>query len=106
MSTPESKVKAKVKRILDDLKVYHFSPVMTGFGRSGIPDIICCVNGHFVGIECKAGANRPTALQARELRAIHDAGGSAFVVNEKNIEELWELLVMLRDDGDVRAMMQ
>ncbi len=80
--------------------------MMNGYGRAGIPDIICCVRGQFVGIECKAGSNRPTALQARELRAISEAGGITFVVNEDAIEELWQQLVLLRDDGDIRAMMQ
>jgi Holliday junction resolvase len=53
MATPESKVKKKVKKILDDLGAYHFSPMATGFGRSGVPDIIACYKGKFIGIECK-----------------------------------------------------
>jgi hypothetical protein len=31
MATPESKVKLKVKKILDELEAYHFSPMMTGY---------------------------------------------------------------------------
>ena len=61
-NTPEGKVKASVKKILDELHVYHFSPFQAGMGRAGIPDIICCYNGRFIGIECKAGNNITTAL--------------------------------------------
>jgi len=100
--TPEGKVKKRVKAILDELKVYHFSPMQNGMGRAGIPDIVACHNGKFVGIECKAGNNKPTALQERELNRILNAGGEAFVINEENIEQLREELIWMnrqsRDD--------
>ena len=43
--TPEGKVKARVRRILEINKVYHFLPATGGYGRSGIPDIIGCYRG-------------------------------------------------------------
>jgi Holliday junction resolvase len=102
MMTPEGKVKKRVKAILDELKVYHFSPMQNGMGRAGIPDIVACHNGRFVGIECKAGSNKPTALQERELNRILNAGGEAYVINEENIEQLREELIWMnrqsRDD--------
>jgi hypothetical protein len=102
MMTPEGKVKKKVKAILDELKVYHFSPMQNGMGRAGIPDIIACHGGKFIGIECKAGDNKPTALQERELNRILNAGGEAYVINEENIEQLREELIWMnrqsRDD--------
>lgn len=99
-STPEAKVKKAVKAILDEMHVYHFSPFQAGMGRAGIPDIICCYNGRFIGIECKAGNNITTALQNRELAAIHAAGGFAFVIRETNIGELKERLLWLKTKGD------
>lgn len=98
--TPEAAVKASVKAILDEMHVYHFSPFQAGMGRAGIPDIICCYNGRFIGIECKAGNNITTALQNRELAAIHAAGGFAFVIRETNIGELKERLLWLKTKGD------
>jgi len=92
-STPEKKVKDKcVKLILSYPQTYYFYPVMTGFGRSGIPDIICCVRGKFLAIECKAGDNKPTALQERELQKINEAGGVSLVINETNLTMLDEIL--------------
>jgi Holliday junction resolvase len=102
MMTPEGKVKKRVKAILDELKVYHFSPMQNGMGRAGIPDIVACYGGKFIGIECKAGSNKPTALQERELNRILNAGGEAYVINEENIEQLREELIWMnkhsRDD--------
>ena len=91
-STPEKKVKDKVTKLLKSMGIYYFSPATHGFGRSGVPDLICCYNGLFVGIECKAGKNVPTALQEKEMQAIRDAGGCTFVVNEQTVEQLAEKL--------------
>ena len=91
-TTPEAKVKAKVVGILKDEGAYYFFPATHGYGRSGVPDIVACVNGHFFAIECKAGKNKPTALQVREIETIRKAGGVAVVANEENWELVRELV--------------
>lgn len=93
--TPEGKVKAQVKRILDDYDIYHFSPFQAGMGRAGIPDIICCCDGKFLAVECKAGKGKTTPLQERELAQIRGHGGVALVINEDNIDELKEAIKWL-----------
>ena len=89
--TPEKKVKNKVVGILKQHGAYYFSPATYGYGRSGIPDIVACYQGQFIGIECKAGSNTTTALQDRELARIEKAGGTALVINEDNTDliTLW-----------------
>jgi Holliday junction resolvase len=89
---PEAKVKKQVKKILDDIGAYHFSPMSGGFGRSGVPDIIACYKGRFIGIECKAGKNEPTLLQKHNIKEIQRNQGLAIVVNEDNIEALLTLV--------------
>ena len=96
--TPEAKVKKKVTTILKSYGAYYFYPVTGGFGRSGVPDIICCLRGKFIGIECKAGDNKPTALQEKNLREIREAGGFAFVVNEDNIDSLERILEAMTNE--------
>jgi Holliday junction resolvase len=93
--TPEKKVKKKITDLLNEMGVYHFSPYMSGMGRAGIPDIIACCHGAFVAIEAKAGDNKPTALQEREISRINTAHGHALVVNEDNLDELRLLLTKL-----------
>ena len=94
--TPEGKVKAKVVKILREEGVYYFFPATHGYGRSGVPDIIVCVAGKFLGIECKAGKNKPTALQVHEIEQIRGAGGVAVVVNEFNWDSVRELIKSMR----------
>jgi len=90
--TPEWKVKRAVRLMLDKLGAYHFMPPANGFGRAGIPDIIACIDGHFIAIECKAGKGQTTALQDRELNAILNAGGTTYIARENNLDELQQLL--------------
>ncbi len=82
-ATPEAKVKAKVVKALKDIGAYYFYPVTGGYGRSGVPDIVACVKGRFIGIECKAGKNKPTGLQLKNLSDISAAGGVALVINDE-----------------------
>jgi hypothetical protein len=94
--TPEGVVKTAVRRLLTAEGVYYFSPAANGFGRAGIPDIICCVHGLFLAIEIKAGKGKTTALQDREIAAIKNNGGLALVVNETNINEVKEHIEWIR----------
>lgn len=97
-TTPEGKVKARLKKHLDAMGIYHFSPFQAGMGRAGVPDIIGCYRGLFVAFECKAGKNKPTALQEREMNAIRTAKGLAFVINEDNVDNIQELLQWTRKE--------
>jgi hypothetical protein len=90
MATPESKVKAKGVEIFKKYRAYYFFPAQNGYGRAGIPDAIVCYQGRFLGVEFKAGYNKPTALQEREMVEISKAGGSAMVVREDTLNQLEE----------------
>lgn len=102
MATPESKVKAAVVKLLKQYNVYYFFPATHGYGRSGVPDIVACVRGRFVAIECKAGNNKPTALQEREIHNIRAAHGIAMVVNEENVD-LVETILKELTDGKIQS---
>ena len=86
--TPEAKVKRVITKQLKEMGAYYFYPATGGYGRSGVPDIVGCYKGRFFGIECKAGKNKPTTLQEREMEAIRNTGGTALVINEENIEHV------------------
>ena len=94
-ATPEAKVKARVIKQLKDIGAYYFSPVTGGYGRSGVPDIVACVGGRFVGIECKAGKGITTALQEKNLAEIRLNGGTALIINEDNVDSLTTILKIM-----------
>lgn len=99
-TTPEGKVKARIKKILKDYDVWYFMPVPSGYGgKSGIPDFVCLAKGQSIYIEAKAGDKRPTPLQDETMKEIRRHGGWALCVNEITIEHLaewFELTLRLR----------
>jgi len=93
-TTPEGKVKAKVKALLKQYGAWSFMPVSGGMGAHGIPDVIACHKGKFIGIECKAPGKRKnvTALQKMQLQGIRNADGKTMVVADPvdfEILEIW-----------------
>lgn len=83
-ATPESKVKAAIKRWLVERGIWYCTPIGSAFGTAGVPDFICCWNGRFLAIEAKAPGrlSNTSALQDRQIGLIRDAGGAAVVVDD------------------------
>jgi hypothetical protein len=77
MKTPESYEKAEICKYLDSIGAWYFKPMMMGFGKSGVPDIIVCLNGKFISIEVKREGKEPTPLQNKRMEEIKRAGGGA-----------------------------
>ncbi len=98
MATPESKVKAKIHALLKAHGAYAVNYIGGISANNGTPDILACLHGRFIGIEAKAGKNKPTDLQTLNLKRIHEAGGLALVVNETNLNVLEVML-----DDPIRA---
>ena len=56
------------------------------FTKSGVPDILSCINGHFVAVEVKAQNGKPSELQLHTINEIRNAGGFAFVLYPSGFE--------------------
>ena len=72
--TPEGKIKAEIKRLLDEYAAYYFMPQPGYLCRNGIAVYIVCLNGTYIAIEAKAGRKVPTAIQQRELDKVEGVG--------------------------------
>ena len=72
-----------------------------GFQSAGIPDILACYRGVFLGIEVKVGKNKPSELQKAKVKLINDAGGLAFVTWD-DLEQVEATLNYIdkKTDGD------
>lgn len=97
--TPEAKAKKKVKQLLADYGVWYCSPMGSGFGNSGVPDLIGCSKGRFFAIEVKANTE-VTKLQQMNLDMIAAQGGFAIVVriNDRVIEGMGMLENFLKGE--------
>lgn len=62
------------------------------FTKSGVPDLLVCCKGKFLGIELKAPNGKPSELQLYNIEAIKKAGGTALVLYPKDFEAFKELV--------------
>lgn len=84
-TTPEGRVKAKIKAYLKTLpNCWFFMPIGGPYSVHGIPDIVGGLDGRLFGIECKAPGKEKntTPLQEAQIQAILAAGGVAFVASD------------------------
>ena len=85
----ENKIKDYLKKLP---KTWHFKIWSGGFSKSGIPDIIACVNGRFVAIEVKAEKGTPSELQKWNIENIKKAGGVGVILYPNQWEEFKAVL--------------
>ena len=66
-----------------------------GFQKGGIPDIILCINGVFVGLELKASHSHPSPIQIKNLELIGKSGGYGLLVYPKGFENLKKIIFFI-----------
>jgi len=96
-STPEGKVKAKVKSMLAEfgMAVYSHWPVQNGMGKPTL-DCIICAYGFYIAIETKVEGKNPTPRQQLTISEITLAKGLTFVVrNERDVDQVRQAIRLL-----------
>ena len=93
----EKNFENRIKDYLEEKGCYYVKFFANGFTKSGIPDLLCCVNGRFVGIEVKAENGITSDLQKYNIQKIKDAGGIALSVKPSQFDELKKLIDKLLD---------
>jgi hypothetical protein len=58
--------------------------------KKGVPDILCCIKGTFVGFEVKTGTGKQSPEQKAAQTAIEKAGGKYYLV--RNIGDVQTVL--------------
>lgn len=87
----ESDLITRISRYLKTVDNLFFWKEHGGmYGTAGIPDLIVCYKGRFIGLECKVGKNQPTVLQGLTIKQIIRAGGYALVV--RSVDEVREVI--------------
>ena len=75
----ERDIVTEIKRYLLSLgsDIFFWKEHGGTYGTSGVPDIICCYKGRFLGMECKLPSGKLTELQKRAIEKINRSGGIA-----------------------------
>jgi hypothetical protein len=102
MSTPEGKVKAKVKSLLKQYGAYQHWPVQTGYGSACL-DCHGSHQGLYYAVETKAPGKTLTPRQLLTKDAIEESGGKVFIVGEHLIDGEYSGMEELKDwlDGEL-----
>lgn len=92
---PEKRIEKSIKDWLETnnfwlLKVQGGS----NYPSTGVPDILTCIRGTFVGIEVKQPGEKPTKIQKYQMDQINKSGGVAFAATS-----LEQVRMELRDRG-------
>ena len=79
MSKSEAKIQSPILRYLSTLpQCWAVKAIYSS--KKGCPDILCCYQGRFIGLEVKAEDKKPSLIQEIQGELIKRAGGEYWVV--------------------------
>lgn len=92
----EKQFENKIKKFLDE-KGCWFLKYWGGaaYTKSGIPDLLVCCNGHFLGVEVKASNGKPSPLQIHNLKKIDEAGGLGILLYPDDFDTFKTMIELL-----------
>jgi hypothetical protein len=93
-ATPEVKVKESINALLKQYGAYKHQPVQNGYGDPCL-DYHGCYQGFYLGIEAKSPGSKPTARQISTMNRIARAGGTVFLIDNRNGDDMAQLLAWL-----------
>jgi hypothetical protein len=105
MSGKEKQFEEKLKKFLTDRGHWQVKFFANSYTRAGVPDILACICGRFVGIEVKAENGRASELQLYNRRKIREAGGICIIVYPSQME-LFKRLILQIETGNYQNYMQ
>ncbi|MCA1839733.1 MAG: VRR-NUC domain-containing protein [Actinobacteria bacterium] len=93
MVQPEARLGHKIREALEERGAFVFKVHGSGMMMAGLPDLIVCYKGRFLGLEVKMPGNKASAVQEYVQGKIRRAGGAAFVVYsvEEALTLLWDV---------------
>lgn len=77
----------KIKLYLKSIGAYFIKTHGDRFSKVGTPDILACVNGHFVAVEVKAEKGKPSELQLYHIEQIKKSGGYGVILYPKDFDK-------------------
>lgn len=88
----EKKFEERVKKLLKERGAWVLKTWGGGYQRSGVPDLLVCYKGKFMGLELKGERGRVSSLQQVELRDIRQSGGIGLILRPSHILDFENLL--------------
>ena len=100
----EKHFEKKIKAYLQNEDAWFVKFFANSFTKKGIPDVLACVDGYFIGIEVKAENGHPTELQIYHCDQIRKAGGFAFILYPTGFDKFKEFIENLKKEQWTRDL--
>lgn len=81
MTQPEARLQRRIQQYLKSEGVFVFKVHGSEFMLAGLPDLIACLDGFFLGIEVKMPGNSTSPRQDYVHELISNSGGVVIVVS-------------------------
>lgn len=92
----EKSFENKIKKFLKDEGCWFLKTWGGGYQRSGIPDLLICCNGYFLGVELKASNGKASELQLWNIEKIKESKGVGLILYPKDFEIFKDLIHKLK----------
>ena len=86
----EKNIENNIKRYLKSIGAYYVKYFGNQFSQVGVPDILACYKGKFIGIEVKNETGKTSPLQDVNLEQIKQAGGISLVA--RSVEDVKQVI--------------
>ena len=81
------------KQKIDKKPIGWFTKIWGGgFQKSGIPDLLLCVNGIFISCELKASNGKPSILQEINTQRINETNGIGIILYPEGFESFKKII--------------
>lgn len=93
----EKDFEKKVKAFLKENGCWVLKTWSNGVQREGIPDLLVCCNGVFLGVELKAANGHPSQLQLWNISQIRSSKGIAIVLYPDEFDAFKNLIRLIME---------
>lgn len=99
----EKQFENKIKKFLEEQECW-FIKYWGGaaYTKSGIPDLLICCNGYFLGVELKGEHGKPSELQLWNIEKIRKSNGIGFVLYPNQFEEFKKFILKIKERPPVK----
>lgn len=92
----EKQFEKKVKQFLTEKNCWILKTWSNGVQREGVPDLLICCTGLFIGVELKAENGKPSKLQLKNIDQIRNACGIALVLYPDQFDQFKRMIELLQ----------
>lgn len=99
----EKNFENRIKAFLEDEGCWFVKFFANAYTKKGIPDLLVCCNGYFLGVEVKAEKGKPSELQKWNIQKINDSCGIGIVLYPDQFNQFKEMIECLSVGRDMDA---